>query len=140
MSTTDDNKKVKNTGKEKTFYLGKLGLNWADEADFVYYDVYDEAEKKELVDALTKIGNNEVPICFGTNEDSDFTGNQLKNSIEWTKIPSAEVRKFLEKHICDYNNSMSSILDSVFDVVDDYDEGDFEAEEDRYLDAQEEAN
>ena len=71
MSTTDDNKKVKNTGKEKTFYLGKLGLNWADEADFVYYDVYDEAEKKELVDALTKIGNNEVPLADMPFETDD---------------------------------------------------------------------
>lgn len=95
----------------------------------MYYDIYDETEKKELVDALSKIGNKEVPICFGTNEDSDFTGNQLKNSITWTKIPSDEVRKFLKNHICDYNNSMSSALESVFDEDDDYEEGDFEAEE-----------
>ena len=69
-----------------------------------------------------------------------FCAVSLKNSITWTKIPSDEVRKFLKNHVCDYNNSMSSALESVFDEDDDYEEGDFEAEEDQCLDAQEEAN
>lgn len=56
------NNKTKTASKQ--YYLGKMNINWADEIDFVFFDVYDEDGKKELVSALRKLGSNTITLCF----------------------------------------------------------------------------
>lgn len=119
------NDETKTTSEQ--YYLGKMNINWADEIDFVFFDVYDENGKKELVSALRKLGSNEITLCFGTNEDSEYSGNDLLYAIEWTKIPDEATKKFLEDNVCDYNNSINNVLDSLYD---DFEDDDNDEEED----------
>ena len=112
----------------KQYYLGKMKINWADEIDFVFFDVYDEDGKKELVSALRKLGSNEITLFFGTNEDGEYSGDDLLSAIEWTKIPDEATKKFLEDNVCDYDNSINDVLDSLYDN-DEYFEDDDNDEE-----------
>ena len=131
--TMDNDKTIKPSKDNKKYFLGKLSLNWADEIDFVFFDVFEEDEKKELISKLHKLGNDEITLCFGTNEDADYSGNDLLESIEWIKIPDDATRKFLENKVCDYDNSINHILESLCDDDEDFedeDDEDFEDEDD----------
>lgn len=119
-------------GKSKQkYYLGKLNLNWADEIDMVYFDVFTETSKKRLEDKLRDLGSSEITLCFGTNEDGDYSGNDLLDSIEWIEILDETTRKFIKKNVCDYDNSLDHILESLWDdeEYDDIDEDEDEDEE-----------
>lgn len=121
------NDKTKTASEQ--YYLGKMNINWADEIDFVFFDVYDEDEKKELVSALRKLGSNEITLCFGTNEDGEYSGDDLLSAIEWTKIPDEATKKFLEDNVCDYDNSIDDILYKLYDY-EDFEDEDNDEEED----------
>jgi hypothetical protein len=91
----------------------------------VFFDVFEEDEKKELISKLHKLGNDEILLCFGRNEDAYYSGNDLLESIEWITIPDDATRKFLENKVCDYDNSINHILEGLCD-----DDEDFEDDED----------
>ena len=114
--------------KENNSYLGKLELNWADEADFTFFDVFSEEEKEDLVSALKELGDEEITISFGTNESSEYSGNDILEALEFEKIPDAATAKFIEEHVCSYSNSIMNKIDSIYDMIDD--EIDDEAEDD----------
>lgn len=77
-------------------WLAKMSLNWADEADFTYYEIIADSDKQKYEEYLSKYKDVEVMKCFGTNEDSYLTGEEIDGSIEWFEIPSDEVLKFVE--------------------------------------------
>ena len=83
----------------KKMWLAKMSPNWADEADFTYYEIISDSNKKKYEEYLSKYKDVEVMKCFGTNEDSYLTGEEINGSIEWFKIPSNEVCKFIEKAV-----------------------------------------
>lgn len=120
------NDKTKTASKQ--YYLGKMNINWADEIDFVFFDVYDEEGKKELTNALRKLGSNTITLCFGTNEDSEYSGDDLFDAIEWIKIPDEATKKFIENNVCDYDNSINDVLDSLYDY-DDFEDEDNDEED-----------
>ena len=80
-------------------WLAKMSLNWADEADFTYYEIISDSDKQKYEEYLSKYKDVEVMKCFGTNEDSCLTGEEIDGSIEWFEIPSDEVCKFIEKAV-----------------------------------------
>ena len=86
----------------KKMWLAKMSLNWADEADFTYYEIISDSNKKTYEEYLSKYKDVEVMKCFGTNEDSYLTGEEIDGSIEWFEIPSDEVCKFLKKAVIGY--------------------------------------
>lgn len=120
------NKIDKTETASKQYYLGKMNINWADEIDFVFFDVYDENGKKELVSALRKFGSDEITLCFGTNEDSEYSGDDLLSAIEWTKIPDEATKKFLEDNVCGYDNSINHVLESLYDDDEYFEDDNFE--------------
>ena len=90
---------------EKTtekMWLAKMSLHWADEADFIYYEIISDNDKQKYEEYLSKYKDITVNKYFGTNEDSDFTGEEIDGSIEWFEIPSNEVLKFIEDAVVDY--------------------------------------
>ena len=86
-----------------------------------YAVFFDEEGKKKLVSTLKKLGDNTINILFGTNEESEFSGNDILDHIEWKKIPNDKVRKFLENNVCDYSNSLLEALNSLdsYDISED---------------------
>ena len=86
----------------KKMWLAKMSLNWADEADFTYYEIISDSNKKKYEEYLSKYKDVEVMKCFSTNEDSCFTGEEIDGSIKWFEIPSDEVCKFIKKAVIGY--------------------------------------
>ena len=113
-------------------WLAKMSLDWADEADFTYYEIISDSNKKTYEEYLSKYKDVEVMKCFGTNEDSYLTGEEIDGSIEWFEIPSDEVFKFLKKAVIGYfGGEISSLICELaekggeeFDDDDDCDECD----------------
>ena len=91
-------------------WLAKMSLDWADEADFTYYEIISDSDKQKYEEYLSKYKDITVNKYFGTNEDSDFTGEEIDGSIEWFEIPSNEVLKFIEDAVVDYGGGEISGL------------------------------
>ena len=91
-------------------WLAKMSLDWDDEADFTYYEIISDSDKQKYEEYLSKYKDITVNKYFGTNEDSDFTGEEIDGSIEWFEIPSNEVLKFIEDAVVDYGGGEISDL------------------------------
>ena len=91
-------------------WLAKMSLDWADEADFTYYEIISDSEKRKYEEYLSKYKDVEVMKCFGTNEDSYLTGEEIDGSIEWFEIPSDEVLKFIEDAVIGSGGEISEII------------------------------
>ena len=120
----------------KKMWLAKMSLNWADEADFTYYEIISDSNKKKYEEYLSKYKDVEVMKCFGTNEDSYLTGEEIDGSIEWFEIPSDEVCEFLKKTVCYFGGEISGLICELaekggeeFDDDDDCDECDDDDED-----------
>jgi len=108
--------------KEDTYYLGRLDINWADEIDFTFFDVFSKKDKEDLVSALKKLGDEEITINFGTNEYGEYSGNDILEDLDFTEIPDIPTKKFIEENVCSYHNSITDVLEDVYDYVDDDDD------------------
>ena len=97
MSITTKNKKKK--AKDTTKWFCSFNINWADEINFNLYGLYSAAQKKKLVEFLQDHKDEMQQINFGTNEEDEYTGNDILESISWTKIDSPMVLKFIKKHM-----------------------------------------
>lgn len=92
-------KKLKKAKKD-AIYLVKWSGNWADEIDFNGYSIMYSQERIEFEEFFG--GDNEdedLHICFGTNEDLDCTRGEYLSECEFIEITEAE-QKTLEKCIC----------------------------------------
>ncbi len=116
--------------KEDTYYLGKLDINWADEINFVFFNIFSKEDKEDLVSSLEKLGDDEITINFGTNEDGAYSGNDILEDLEFIEIPDIATKEFIEEHVCCYHNSIIDALEYLYDAIDDEAEDDEETEED----------
>lgn len=92
-------------------WLAKMRLDWADEADFTYYEIIADSDKQKYEEYLSKYKDVTITWYFGTNEDSDITGEEIDSSIEWFEIPSDEVLKFVEDAVIGFGgNKISEII------------------------------
>ena len=108
--------------KEDTYYLGKLDINWADEIDFTFFDIFSKEDKEDLISSLKKLGDEEITINFGTNEYGEYSGNDILEDLEFIEIPGIATKEFIEEHVCGYDNSIMDKLEDVYDYGDDDDD------------------
>jgi len=123
--------------KEDTYYLGKLDINWSDEIDFTFFDIFSKEDKEDLVSSLKKLGDDEMTINFGTNEDGEYSGNDILEDLEFTEIPDIATKEFIEENVCGYNNSIMDALEDLYDAIDDDDDDaidDDESKNDKEID------
>jgi len=121
--------------KEDIYYLGKLDINWADEIDFTFFDIFSKEDKEDLVSSLKKLGDDEMTINFGTNEDGEYSGNDILEDLEFTEIPDIATKEFIEENVCGYNNSIMDALEDLYDAIDDDDDAiDDESKNDKEID------
>ena len=109
---------MKTDNIEKKHYLGKLNIDWADEIDLTYFDLFTEESKQDLENRLQKLGRSEITLRFGTNEDGEYSGDDLLERIEWIEIPDETTKTFIKKNVCDYDNSLNKILHGLWDGED----------------------
>lgn len=135
----EEEKRMKKEAAKRDKYKGKwywatLSFNWADEMDVECHEVMKESEMKKFIKDCKKLGDGEINIYIGTNEDVDFSGNELADSVNFIEIPSSETREFLFAH-CQVTEptSINSIWERVCEeneANEDFDGEDLDDEED----------
>lgn len=104
-------RKQKMEAKDKIKWLCKCEMNWADEADFTWFEIFTDEEKKEFLAYLKKHADDYTTVYFGTNEYSEFTGKDIANCLEWKKIPDETTEKFLKNFVVSWDTNISSLAD-----------------------------
>lgn len=89
-------------------YLIKLSINYDDELDFNFYEVWSENKVNKFKKLLDTHYEDEVEFDLGSNIVCNFTGEFILSNIEFIKIPEPSV-KFVDKYITD--TKISSIYD-----------------------------
>jgi len=115
---------MKKEKKSEVIWLCKCEINWADECDFTWFEIFTDKEKKEFLAYLKKHADDYTTVSFGTNEDSEYSGEDIESCLEWKRIPNKETKKFLDDFVCG-----NEISDITFEDEDDSEDDDSDEEE-----------
>lgn len=81
----------------KKYYLVTFDFNWADEADFSGFAIYTEEQWKVIEELRNKIKDDKrITLCFGTNEDQEYSGKDFKEFFEPIEITEEEAQVFFK--------------------------------------------
>ena len=100
------------------YYLLKYEDNWADEFDVNTFCVMTEEEYNQFCaiidEAISKIGNSEIEIYFGTNEWINVTPESFKQGLKVSEIDKDFYKGIIEHDLDDFGTiRFSSILESI---------------------------